>query len=315
MGRAVRYLVLGWLSLVMAEAYGQSDTAFVQRRDWLPGQREMFPDWLLETPSEGRFIAVSDPGLKPEVAREQARLRAAFLCGLRRGTKVGVVCDYFNSSRRQYEYELTADKLVTMLRVEVAVADSGWLAGREWENRYGEYAVEVLPRPGGGDGRPGGKVVGELMVVSSGGYRERNEIRCEWTGEWNCPGRIRSSRYTLKGNISSPLIETRINDTLLRIPREGYWYAAGDSPGAEPATEGYPLNHGLWCAQMEALLYALAGHAWPQVQAKTLDEGMEAAGCSSGLRREVVRAGVTVRAGCWRVKDNRLEVEWTVGDL
>lgn len=67
------------------------------------------------------------------------------------------------------------------------------------------------------------------MVVSSGGYRERNEIRCEWTGEWNCPGRIRSSRYTLKGNISSPLIETRINDTLLRIPREGYWYTAGDS--------------------------------------------------------------------------------------
>lgn len=66
---------------------------------------------------------------------------------------------------------------------------------------------------------------------------------------------------------------------------------------------------------MEALLYALAGHAWPQVQAKTLDEGMEAAGCSSGLRREVVRAGVTVRAGCWRVKDNSLEVEWTVGDL
>ena len=102
---------------------------------------------------------------------------------------------------------------------------------------------------------------------------------------------------------------------MLRIPREGYWYTAGDSPGAEPATEGYPLNHGLWCAQMEALLYALAGHAWPQVQAKTLDEGMEAAGCSSGLRREVVRAGVTVRAGCWRVKDNRLEVEWTVGDL
>lgn len=134
-------------------------------------------------------------------------------------------------------------------------------------------------------------------------------------GNGTVPDGSGSSRYTLKGNISSPLIETRINDTLLRIPREGYWYTAGDSREQSLDTEGYPLNHGLWCAQMEALLYALAGHAWPQVQAKTLDEGMEARDAVPACAREVVRAGVTVRAGCWRVKDNSLEVEWTVGDL
>lgn len=315
MGRVARYLVLGWLLAAAAEVYGQEDTAFVQRRDWLTGQREILPDWLLEAPSEERFIVVSDPGLKPEVAREQARFRAAFLCALRQGVKVGLVCDYFNSSNRQYEYELTADKLVSMLRVEVVLSDSGWTTGREWENRYGEYAVEVFPRPDYRRERCRGKVVGELMVVSSGGYRERNEIRCIWTGEWNCPGRIRSSQYTLKGRASSPVIETRLNDTLLGIPREGYWYAVGDSLTADVSSKGYPLNHGLWCAQMQSLLYAFAGHAWPQVQTKMLGEVTAAGGHDSGLRREVVRAGVTVTAGRWRGKDNQLDVDWKIEDL
>lgn len=81
MGRAVGYLMLGWLLAAAAGVYGQADTAFVQRRDWLTGQREMLPDWLLEAPSEGRFIAVSDPGLKPEVARGQARLWLLFCAG------------------------------------------------------------------------------------------------------------------------------------------------------------------------------------------------------------------------------------------
>ncbi len=315
MGRVARYLVLGWLLAAAAEVYGQEDTAFVQRRDWLTGQREILPDWLLEAPSEERFIVVSDPGLKPKVAREQARFRAAFLCALRQGVKVGLVCDYFNSSNRQYEYELTADKLVSMLRVEVVLSDSGWTTGREWENRYGEYAVEVFPRPDYRRERCRGKVVGELMVVSSGGYRERNEIRCIWTGEWNCPGRIRSSQYTLKGRASSPVIETRLNDTLLGIPREGYWYAVGDSLTADVSSKGYPLNHGLWCAQMQSLLYAFAGHAWPQVQTKMLGEVTAAGGHDSGLRREVVRAGVTVTAGRWRGKDNQLDVDWKIEDL
>lgn len=317
MRKLIRYLVLGVACMLVfaGSLYGQGDTAFVQRRDWMSGQREVFPDWLLEAPSEERFIAVSEPGLKPEVAREQARLRAAFLCALRQGVKVGVVCDYFNSSRRYYEQELTADKLVTMLRVEVVLSDSGWTTGREWENRYGEYAVEVFPRPDYRGDRCQGKVAGELMVVSSGGYRERNEIRCVWTGGWDCPGRIRNSRYTLKGNAASPVIETRLNDTLLRIPREGYWYAVRDSLTPDVSGRGYPLNHGLWCAQMQSLLYALAGHAWPQVQAKMLGEGSAAGGSDSGLHRQVVRASVTVTAGRWRWKDNRLDVDWKIEDL
>lgn len=62
MGRVVGYLMLGWLLAAAAGVYGQADTAFVQRRDWLTGQREMFPDWLLETPSEGRFVCCFGSG-------------------------------------------------------------------------------------------------------------------------------------------------------------------------------------------------------------------------------------------------------------
>lgn len=317
MRRGSVYSVFGlvWVLLSASDLYAQRDTAFVQRRDWLVGQREILPGWLLETPPGERFIAVSDPGLKPEIAREQARFRAAFLCALRQGVKVGLVCDYFNSSSQHYEYELTADKLVSMLRVEVVLSDSGWMTGREWENCYGEYAVEVFPGPGYRGDCCRGRMEGELMVVSSGSYRERNEIRCVWTGEWNSSGRIRSSRYTLKGSASSPVIETRLNDTLLGIPREGYWYTTGDSLTAEISGNGYPLNHGLWCAQMQSLLYALAGHVWLQVQTKMLGEVATAGGHVSGLSRDVVRAKVTVTAGRWRWKDNRLEVDWKIEDL
>ncbi len=308
-------LGLVWMLLSVSDVSAQEDTAFVQRRSWLTGQREMLPNWLLETPWEERFIAVSDPGLKPEVAREQARLRAAFLCALRQGVKVGVVCDYFNSSRRHYEQELIADKLVTMLRVELVLSDSGWTTGREWENRYGEYAVEVFPRPDHCEDRCQGKAAGELMMVSSSGYRERNEIRCVWTGEWDCLGRIRNSHYTLKGSTASPVIETRLNDTLLRIPRVGYWYAVGDSLTPDVSGKGYPLNHGLWCAQMQSLLYALAGHAWPQVQTKMLGEKTTAGESDSGLSREVIRATVTVTAGRWRWKNDHLDVDWKIEDF
>lgn len=84
---------------------------------------------------------------------------------------------------------------------------------------------------------------------------------------------------------------------------------------ADAVGKGYPLNHGLWCAQMQSLLYALAGHAWPQVQTKILGEGTVAGGSGSGLHREVVCAKVTVSAGCWRLKDNRLDMDWIIEDL
>lgn len=307
-----------WLACLLLAAggiYGQADTAFVQPRDWLTGQREELPGWLTETVAEERFIAISDPGLKPQIAREQALLRAAFLCALRQGVKVEAVTDYFSNSRRHYEYELSGDKLVSLFRVETTLPSGGWRLGREWENRYGEYAVEVFPVAEDKRDSCYGRVTGELMLVSSGDYRERNEIRCVWTSEAGCPGRICHSNYLMKGNISALTVKTWLNDTLAEVPREGYWYTAGENAAADTAGESYTAYHGLWCAQMQSLLYVFARHPWPKVQTKVLGEGTATGINDCNLRRETVRSRLSVTAGPWIWKGNDLQVEWKTEDL
>lgn len=295
---------LVWLLLVAGEIYGQGDTAFVQPRDWLTGQREELPGWLTEMVAEERFIAVSDPGLKPEIAREQALMRAFFLYALKEGVRVSVVTDYFSYNRKNYEYEQTRDKLISMIRVKAEGPDMKWRIRREWETQYGEIVVEVFPDSVVCD-RKAGEIFGELMLVSSGDLRERNEMRCEWRLTPHCPGRIQKSEFRLKGQEDRLQVCRVLNDTLLALPQEGYWYADAGQPGG---AKGCRMNHSFWCAQMQSLLYALAGHVYPEVKLKNLEEGYQESG--RGLKREVIQSRVAVRAKITGIRDNRLFVEW-----
>lgn len=309
--REIRHglLWLMWMFSVIVGVYGQSDSVFTLKRDWLVGQREQLPGWLVGSFEEGRIIGVSDPGLRPEIALEQALMRASFLYALQEGVKVSVVTDYFSYSRKSYEYELTHDKLISMIRVEAPWPTITWRIGREWETQYGEIAVEVFP-DSISQVSNGGEIFGELMLVNSGDILERNELRCEWKFNTSCGGRIQKSEYQLKGRECSLQIRRVINDTVLALPVEGYWYADVGEPWE---TEGYRMNRSFWCAQMHSLLYALAGHIYPEVKMKNLDEGHYEAG--RGLKREVMQCRVKVYLQNACIRDNKLLVEWKTASL
>lgn len=295
--------------LFVAESFGQAVPLYTQPVNWLTGIRESLPEWIAGSQEEGRVTGISDPGMQRDVAREQALMRASFWYALSRGVKVEVVTDYFSFSRKQYEYELTGDKLISMIRVEAALPAVVWRTGREWVTQYGEVMVEVFADSVRQD-VCGGRLTGDLMLVSSADLRERNELRCDWELISALPEKIRKCSYQMKGSSCDLQLCTILNDTVVAIPHEGYWYA---DQGEAAATEGYRMNHSFWCAQMQSLLYALAVYAYPEVKLKNLEEGCRETG--RGLKREVVQDQITVSVAGVGIKGNQLFVRWRVGSV
>lgn len=304
----MRHWVSIWFGILfVAKSFGQAEPLYMQPRDWLVGVREHLPDWIARPQDSGRVVGISDPGLKPDIAHGQALVRASFLYALSRGVKVAVVTDYFSFSHKKYEYELTNDKLITMIRVEAALPAVVWQTGREWVTQYGEVIVEVFADSVWQDNIPVGKLTGDLMLVSSGDLRERNELRCDWELIPASPGKISKCSYQVKGSSWDLQICTILNDTVLTISPEGYWYADQGEPGA---VEGYRMNHSYWCAQMQSLFYALATHTYSEVKLKNLEEGHQETG--RGLKREVIQGRLAVSLKGVGIKGNQLFVEWRV---
>lgn len=303
----MRYWIsVGLVVLLAAGSFAQPDTLYTLKRDWPVGRHEYLPQWLADFQDNGRFIGISDPGLKLAVAKEQALMRAAFLYALKAGVKVSVVTDYFSFSHKSYEYEFTNDKLITMIRVEGELPVIDWQIGREWETQYGEAIVEVYP-DSVRKGCRGGKISGELMLVSSSDIKERNELRCEWEFTPAYPAVIRKYEYQLKGPAGNLQVCTAVNNTVLNIPWVGYWYADCGEP---LEVEGYGMNHSLWGAQVQSLLYALAMHAYPEVRLKNLEE--DYSGKGSGLKREVIQDRFSIIMTSIGVVDNHLFVDWNI---
>ena len=305
----MRYWMSGLWIIWVVTVYAQHDTEYTLKRDWLTGQREALPVWLTAVQEKGWVTGISDPGLKPEVAREQALMRATFLYALSEGVKVSVVTDYFNFSHKRYEYEFTDDKLISLIRMETVLPVMDWQVEQEWETQYGEIILRVSPRSVRKDGR-GGEASGDLMLVSRGDLWERNELRCEWKFWLDCPGKLCTCGYQIKGNEGNLQIRTQINDTVLVIPGEGYWYADQGEPSG---SSGYGMNSSCWCAQMQSLLYALANHNYREVKLKNLEEGRQESGC--GLKREVVQGRVSVTLQIVGIKDNQLFVNWQIENI
>ena len=304
----MRYWIsVGFVWLLAFGSFAQADTSYVLKRDWQVGRREHLPSWLADAQEGGRFIGISDPGMKPAVAKEQALMRAAFLYALSTGVKISMVTDYFSFNHKSYEYEFTNDKLISMIRVEGSLPVITWRIGREWETQYGEAIVEVFPDSVRKD--CGGQVFGEMMLVSSSDIRERNELRCEWKFAPAYCDLIRTYEYQLKGPDCDLKVCTALNDTVLNIPWTGYWYA---DCGRELETEGYRMNYSVWSAQVQSFLYALALYTYPEVQLKNLEEDHR--GTGSGLKREVIQDRFTVEIESISVVDNNLFVAWKIAE-
>lgn len=291
-------------------AKGQTDTLYRQKRDWRTGERERLPEWMAGPWEEGCIVAVSDPGLKPEIAREQALIRAAFWYAFSRGVKISVVTDYFNMNHTRYDYEFCHEKLISMIRIDTEIPAVKWRIREEKVTQYGEVLLKVCADTV--DTYAGTiRFTGDLMFVNDNRRYERNEIRCELAFIPSRPGKLRVCNYSLKGEEEDLHIRTSLNDTVIHVPWEGYWYdALGESRGK---TKGYKLNGSIWCAQVQSLLYALSGHAWIRVKMKNLEEDYRQTD-ERGLKREVVQAKVTVYATGMNVVSNCLAVDWRIKD-
>jgi len=299
-----------WLCLGGQMAYGQADSVFVRRCYWRAGEREVLPEWVVGACRDGCVVGISDPGLKPEVAREQALVRAAFWRMLAEGVEVAVVTDYFHVNRMQFEYELGYDKLITLIRIEVAVPEVEWQVVREAVTQYGEVLMEVAADTIYRE-REGGRFVLDLMLVNSKETGEWNELRCEWN--YISPSRTsgHSFGYLLRGRENDLQVSVRVDSVPVNVPYGAYWYA--DS-GGEGEAEGCRLHHSLWSAQVQSLLCALAGHTWQEVIVKGLSED-KTEQKDSRLHREVIRRRVSAVPEVTGIRDNRLMVDWRIKEL
>lgn len=290
--------------------YGQRDTLYSEKFDWVTGVREPLPEWILLPQGKERVTGVSDPGLKPEIAREQAIQRALFLYVLSQGVDVLLMTDYFKVGRNIRDYESLRDKLITMAQVNGTILPLAYHTGREYYTRYGEAFVEVFPDSLLLPGLPG-KIRGDLMLVNEGALREKKDIRSEWEIQTPELEIVRKSVTVYKGNCEYSQVERSVNDCPIFAEKERYWYRDSENKPPEMA-DGCKLNYSFWCAQIESLLYAIVSYAFPEVCLKNLEEDYGTV--RQELKREIIREKIALRVENMRVEDNKLWVQWKVTD-
>ena len=308
---------IGWM--LGTVVYGQGDSVYLKQYNWVTGIKETIPSWITGVQDRKRFVGISDPGLKPEVARQQALLRAWMLCLLDEEVKIAMVKDYYLQSKRQFEYELSKDKLITLLTLQPAIKIVYFRKGREWFSQYGECFAEffvmneepseVLPDVLTLKGKDAG-IMGELLLVSNGNLQERQELRVDW--KVKCPEitDVKECDFLLRGNREYRTLFRNVNGyTLPESERGRYWYSDTDTEPEANITY-CRLEDAFWCAAMESVVYAFMAHSFAEVSLQNLEE--EGGEIRETLKRELVKTCIRLRMKKISIRNSRLYVDWQI---
>lgn len=318
----MKWLLYIGLWSVCTTVYGQVDSVYLQSYNWITGSRETVPAWITEAQGEGRFIGVSDPGLKPEIARQQALVRAWMLAMLDSGVEVAMVKDYYLQTKIRFEYESVVDKLVLLLTLTPVIKPVCLEKAREWISQYGECFAEYYSIKENAEtakdvsllltGNDAG-IRGEALLVSNGNLQERQELRIDW--QLRCPemSGVKECDFLLRGNKENNILTLKIDGFDLPLLKRGrYWYYDTDSSDNVNGTF-CSLEDALWRAISESMLYALSAHSFPEVTLRNLEE--ESGQIRETLKREFVKARIQLSVKGVYIQNNRLYADWQIRDI
>lgn len=303
--------IVCFFSLARAE---QADTLYNQSSDWVSGQRESLPEWVFTSQEAGRIVAVSDPCLKPQVAREQAIQRALYLYSLQQGATVQLLSDYFSSVQTEINtYEDVSDKMLVMAVIQQPIRTYAYRIINEYTSLFGECYIQaiILPEMGEGEARCGScQSLSELMLATSKERSEGVDVRLQLNVESTHEEQTSQWQFSVKGNPGSLTVGSFVNGSKLTPSGRGYWYANTLIPPSEAIK--IPLQSSFWSAYITSFLKALLVHPFPNVKVKRVNEGYNSGDKNRDLYRESTVATVSVTSCVKGIINNELYVDWQI---
>ena len=307
--------------LLAIDLYGQHKSAYLTDYNWITGVKDTLPEWVVEPQDSMRFVGVSDPGLHPDIAQEQALLRAWMLFQLNKGVTISLLTDYYTQSESYNNYDFKKDKLIKLATLECSNKHAvSFRIARKYISQYGECFVEVFSVDDSVKADDiykftdtvNSDVTGEIMLVSNSDLREKQEIRVGWNISYP-QASMTEACFLLRGNNEFRAISRHIDSFKQPLTNRGrYWYKNSILPSEQSGTAS-PLSDAFWCASTESMLYSLMNHSFTDLTVRNLEEKYKET--VRGLKRESIRAkiGLSIKKMC--ILENKLYVEWSVLNL
>ena len=111
--------------------------------DWPTGIKDALPLWITQSSIPNTVIGISDPLLKPEIAKEQAIKRALALYSLQSGVKIQVFYDLFTSNKEPKEPGNNDYKHVIITKIALPYMHSQYTLLQEHRSRFGETFIQL----------------------------------------------------------------------------------------------------------------------------------------------------------------------------
>lgn len=307
----LRYILV-FISLVYLPfaVKGQADVSFSQKFDWPTGYRETLPEWVFYAQTD-TLIGISDPYLKPEVAKEQALQRAFFLYTLRTGADVNVLFDYFTAVKSEFSYQRQINKLIVMISLTSKADSLEYQIVNEHYSKYGEVYLAITVKEIESEMKTL-MAQGEMLLVENNELREEQDMKVFLDLNTSGMETVKRSCFLCKGSSGYKKIESSINNSRLYIPGERYWYANAGVP-LNDYNESHRLLNSFWCAQMESLLKALTMHTFSGVYLKKLDENSDDQ--TQELKREIVKDSISLTVTRMSIVNNNLYTDWCIAPV
>lgn len=289
--------------------FAQDNENYTQSYHWASGYLENVPhDFPLALRDE-ETMGTSDPGLCPEIAREQAIQRALFLYSLKRGSRMSMLTDYFiinqvATNMNDYKHE----KMMVMATLHSEPQTYSFSVIREHTSIYGEQFVWLTVNSQGKEQRTLSSFY-EFMLSTSKESHERQEQRLSLSIRCYNDSILKNHSFTLKGNKEKLIISTQINDLLLPLPTDLYLYKDKGTQLAQEKKE-YPLSSGYWSTLLESLSDALTNFDFPGVTIQEVFESYQ--DTNQQLYREKTCCSLSARPVILSILNNHIFLDWSI---
>lgn len=315
--RAVIFTVLLFLSLSSRNVFSQpapADTLYNQSHDWVPGYRETLPEWVFASGRHGCVIGVSDPGMKPEAARQQALQRAAYLYSLQESAHIDLLSDIFSATETATNtYEDERNKMLTLGMIAQPIRQDSYRIEKEHTSVYGEKFI-LVSFIQADSCTLSYQSVSELMFLFTKEKVEEEEIKFELQLESvGCQKQLFQSGFHMKGAWASPQTTSYMNGIRICPSHREYWYE--DTSRSENREDVNPANlkSGFWNAYMASLVKALLLHQFSSMSVRQVSDRFDGDNNSGrALYREKITAVLSVSPFVKAIQNNRLCVDWLI---
>ena len=300
-----------WLGCVVLHAM-PVDTVYNRSYDWVSGQRDSLPEWVFSPQGQGMVIAVSDPCMVPEAARQQALQRALYLYSLQEGATIRILSDVFSSTETvKGTMDDTRNKILMFSSIQQAGKHYTYRILKEHTSRFGEcyLQVQVLADGSVTDESAECRSACELMMLFTKEQGEDREIKLVMNIETVRRDSIDQSYFELKGEPADLQVSSVLNGTVIRAPHQNCWYAA--TVGGLENVSPVPMNHSFWTAYMASFLEQVLSFSYNDVKVQQVEDSYDE-DVTFKLQREKVVSVARIVPHIKGVRENQLLIDWQI---